>query len=425
MARKIIIGLLGFAGLTLGIWFILNKEPLFQPPEEITSPVLYEGVGKYQPTLSIFSEKTPQVTQIEITPDGQYMLVGSLSGTILVYQRIEDQWLRQTEPFFSLETAQPGFPPEEAGLTGVALGADFEKSGDIFLNYSFAFEAGSFRNRVTRITFSKKGKKVVGQNPVQIFEAKTPGTGSHQIQDGVGVLIEDKPHLLFTIGEGFDATRALNPREEAGKVMLIDREGKTPVGTRAFPDSPFVQALGIRNAPGIAKNPQNGMIAITDTGPNNNDRFLYGNMFDPKGSNTQTLNLNWDGNEQSLEKNAQDLYAAEPQNMLLHTWAPTETAVSIGFFDHPKLPELAQNQQYALVVLFGRTGELGNDPGKKVLLATITHGSQNKIAFEPFVARSAAAQDVLGHPIGLAVDPITSDVYFGDIIEGRIYKSTL
>jgi hypothetical protein len=410
--------------LVLALVWQKFQKPLFVPQKSITSTPLYTSLGNTKTTVSIFDEEIAGISHIEITPDGNYMLVATLQGTIWVYQNIDGMFRRQTKPFFTLSTSQPGFPPEEAGLTGIGLGADFESSGDVFLTYSFAVEKKSFRNRVMRLTFSKKGKNVVGTSPTQIFEAKTPGSGSHQIQKGVGVMVEGKPHFIFTIGEGFVSERALDPNEEAGKVMLIGRDGSDPVGVRPFPESPKVQALGIRNAPALARNPVNGNIAIGDTGPNNYDRFLYGKLFDPEGKNAHPISFNWDGSEESLQKGAKDIYDNNKE-MILYRWSPTETAVNISFFEHEKLPTLTADRQYVLVDLFGRTGEKGIRPGKSIMLGILSHGATNSITLSPLIGQTEEGKNTLGHPIGLAVDPKTRDIYFGDIMEGKIYKASI
>lgn len=206
--------------------------------------------------------------------------------------------------------------------------------------------------------------------------------------------------------------------------MLIQRDGKEPMGVRPYPESPKVQALGIRNAPAIGINPKNGKVAIGDTGPNNYDRFLYGTVFDTAGFNIQKLSFNWNGTEESLKKSAPDLYDVGKE-MVLHRWVPTETAVNIVFYENTTLTKLKDNQQYVLVVLFGRTGEKNNTPGKKIMLGTLEEGRQNRLLLSPLIDRAAIGEGQLGHPIGLGVDRSTGDIYFGDIMEGRIYKASL
>jgi hypothetical protein len=423
--RKVLL-LLG--GLTLLVALIIylysTLKPLYVPTKPIGSKPMYVTSGSTKATISVFDEGISQVSHIKITPDGRYMLVATLPGVVWIYHAVDGVFRRQQEPFFTLATSQPGFPPEEAGLTGLAFGADFESSGDIFLTYSFAFEKKSFRNRVTRVTFTKRGKKVIGTQALQIFEANTPGTGSHQIQGGVGVMVEGKPHFLFPIGEGFVADRALDPSKEAGKIMLIARDGGTPAGARPFPESPKVQAIGIRNAPAMAQHPITGKIAIGDTGPSNFDRFLYGTMFDSDGKIHPKTSFHWDGTEGSLQLGALDSFDTNKE-MVLHRWTPTETPVNIVFYDSKKLPALEKNAHYVLVDLFGRTGEKINKPGKSIMLGKLFDGKINSLQLMPFIERAPEGEGKFGHPLGLAVNKQTGDIYFGDIMEGTIYKVTL
>lgn len=417
-----------FAGILIAFLIVIatiflfekEKKPLFFPLEKPKGELFYQTTSVYPTKLSIFAENISQITRIEFTPDGNYMLVGTLPGTIWVFHKTKEGFLRQTDPFYILNTNFKGWPPQEAGLTGITLGADFEKSGDIFLSYSYKAGEKNFKNRISRITFSKEGNKVVGKQEKLIFEANTPGSLSHQIQGGVGLMIGGKPHVLFTIGEGFIAKRALDPTLEAGKLMLIQRDGSNPLGKRPFQSSLKIQALGLRNSPAIAKDPENGYIAIGDTGPDNYDRFLYGKMFDPT-NNTQKLSFNWDGQESSLLKFVPDLYNSS-QNMNLFQWAPTETPVNIVFYENKKLPPLGNNQSYVLVSLFGKTGQTVNKPGKRIVLGVITKGLQNRVSFATLIERAASGEGRLGHPIGLAVDPRDKTIYFGDILEKRIYK---
>lgn len=397
--RRILLFLV-IIGIIAGGAFLSRNifEPVLLPQFASEQTPSYQSSG-FPPITIDHVDDVVQITNIEITPDGKYMLVGTLPGTVWIYHRVDGIFRRQKEPFFNVKTAQPGWPPQEAGLTGIALGADFETSSDVFLFYSFAKEKRSFRNRVVRVRFTNVFGRVKGFFPRQIFEANTPGTGSHQIQDGVGVMVSGKPHVLFTVGEGFVAERALKPDEEAGKLMLLSREGEAKV-----------QGLGIRNAPGIARSP-NGMVLVADTGPNNYDRLLYGKFFDENGDNSKLLSFNWDGTEESLIKEALDPYNNN-KNALLYSWSPTETAVSLAFLD----------DEHVYVVLFGRTGEPGNEPGKEIILGTI---HENGITFTPFLARKPDVADKLGHPIGIALDPQTKDIYFGDIIEGRLYKARI
>ena len=406
---KIILLILILSIFISAFLFFLNKNKKIQEFTSVTNTTvpLYKGVGEGV-RVTVFADNVAQVTDIEITPDGQTLLAATLTGKIYAFQKIDGQWLRQSDLFFDLETFQPGFPPEEAGLTGIVLGADFEKSGDVFLNYSFSPIKKTYKNRVTRINFTKLGKKIIGLNPKLIFEANTDGSPAHQIQDGVGVMIKNSPHILFGIGEGFEAKRALDLTKEAGKLVLIKADGNSPEGTRPYANSKL-QAIGLRNPPDLTLSPS-GQIALVDTGPDHFDRLIYGRLVDTNGENVKRFNFNWDGTEKSLEKNVANPFGSG--NLTLYKWKETETPVALNFLDDKRL----------LVTLFGKTGSKENKPGKKILLGTITEGLAKKISFKTLVERDGNGEGQLSQPIGTAVDSTTGDIYFGDLMEGRIYK---
>lgn len=412
-------------GLIAGcVVYFSDRLPFLTKRTNVSSAPSYAMAAGMPGSIRVFDPDVSQISQIDISSDGTLMFVGTLSGTIWVYKKTEGTFVRQKNPFFAVDTAQPGFPPQEAGLTGVALGADFESSGDVFLLYSYAQGKKDFRNRITRVTSTVQNGEMLGTEPIMIFEANTPGASSHQIQDGIGILVNGKPHLFFTVGEGFKAARALDVSLESGKAMLIGRDGSAPEGTRPYPQFPKIQAIGVRNAPGIARNPASGFIAIADTGPTNYDRLLYGAFVNTQGNNNSAFSLMWDGSEDSLKKSVPDVYSKN-REMVLHRWAPTETAVNIVFYTNDTLPALPPNQNYVLVTLFGKTGDTSSAFGRKILLGVLDHGATNRITFQPLIERTPEGKKVLGHPLGLAADPQTNDIYFGDIMEGRIYTASL
>ncbi|MEK7526006.1 MAG: PQQ-dependent sugar dehydrogenase [Patescibacteria group bacterium] len=396
--------------LMVAYWivFLKNKsQPAFVSIGNTITP-LYKGVSK-DTKVSVFADNVPYVTDIEITPDGKTLLAAGLTGKIYAFQKVNEQWQRQSELFFDLETFQPGFPPEEAGLTGIILAADFDQSQQVFLNYSYSPSKKTYKNRVSRVTVNKIGESLIGLDPKLIFEANTDGAPSHQIQDGVGLMVANKPHILFGIGEGFKANQALDVNKEAGKLILIQSDGSSPEGIRPY-DNPKIQAIGVRNPPDIAVNPVNGNIVVSDTGPDHFDRLLYGKLVDSSGDNVKRFNFGWDGKETSLNKTIANPFGSG--NLNLYKWKDTETAVSLSFFSENQL----------LVTLFGKTGSKDNTPGKKLILGTIVG---NRITFKTIIDRQKEGDGQLANPIGSAVDPITKEIYFGDLMEGRIYKAAL
>lgn len=412
------------AVLAAAAWFWASGS---MAPKVTEKPTLnYTPVDTKHFRVSLFAENMGSLTRIRFTPDGDTMLVSTLNENIYAFHRVGDKFVKQEKPFFSLKTGLPGFPPEESGLSGMVLGADFETSGDIFLLYT-ANEKEQLKNRVTRITFKRDGDDVIGTNPTLIFEGNTISQPSHQIQGGVGVMIGGVGHLMFNVGDAVEAKNAHDLSKEAGKVMLIKRDGGAPLGPRPFPQNPKIQAIGLRNAFDLALNPFDplGRFILGDTGTGNNDRLIYGKLLDTQGKSNQGIDLQWDGNDPSLEKSILDLNTSGTPEMVLHRFAPTQTIDDAVFFEGGwgRIPKSDAKTSNVLLSIWGQTGSTNNTPGKKILLGKLDiSGSQPRITLSDFIVRSELGQGKMGHPLGLAVDPKTSAIYFGDIIEGNIYK---
>ena len=425
--QKIILGIGALFLLIVAVFFFpnLRKSEEEKPPEPAAH---YEVAPGYNFRVKVFAENLGQITRIRITPDGKTMLVSTLAENIYAFRKNEQgKFIKQATPFFSLKTGLPGFPPEESGLSGMVLGADFEESGDIFLLHTAMAGEEILKNRITRITFLEKPEGVFGENPVQIFEGNTDSELSHQIQGGVGLMIKEKPHLLFNVGDAVNAKQSHDLSKEAGKVILIQRDGSAPLGLRPYPRFPKVQAIGLRNAFDIALNPFDPLkrFAIGDTGTDRFDRFLYGKIIDLDGKKNNRIDLQWDGSNESLEREVPDTNTSGAPDMALHRWDPTETLDDIVFYPGGAggIPEANEKESYALLALWGKTGSTELSPGKAIKLGVLSNlDTQPKFELRDFIRRAPAGEGKMGHPLGVGVDPQTKMIYFGDILEGRIYK---
>lgn len=394
-------------------------------PENTALPTqaAYVGTQPDQVDVTAIAKEPGTVTRIKFTPDGQFMLVGTLTGDIFVYRRSGETWTKQAEPLVSVATAFPGFPPEENGLTGLAFGADYADAtgGDLFITYAYLAGENDIKNRVARLAVTPQAGKLVGSNLVDIFEANASGGSSHQIQGIVGIMVEGQPHALFLIGEGFVHQRAQDLSQEAGKLMLIGRDGANPLGPRPYTSQPKLQAIGIRNAPDLAINSFDPLkrLAIVDTGPDQYDRFLYGKFIDlVNGTRVDGIDLGWNGTVDSLLASRFDPNISGSPDPTLYRWDPTQTATNIVF--HPGkgvIPKSTEEQASVLVSLFGRTGEMGPEvPGRAIWLATLTLGNAPKLgAWQPLVVRSETGVNEFGHPLGLERDPVTNDLVFSNL----------
>lgn len=381
--------------------------------------------------VSEFSDVSGQLTRIKITPDGNTMLIATLEGVVFAYEKVDGEFELQDEPFFDLKLTFPDTPDYiESGLTGMELGADFSESGDVFLLHAKFTEKEELRNQITRVKFEQSDAGVFGKSPEKIFESNVLGAQAHQIQDGLGIIYEGKSHLLFTIGEGFHPEYSQDVSKDAGKILLIQSDGTDPLGPRPYPEHPKIQAIGIRNSFDIAINPHDdeGRLAISDTGEIINDRIIYAKVIDLDGEEITPLDFLWDeGKDETLENDVKDENIEGMPNTVLHRFDPAETPLDILFLEggYAGIPESNEKTSYAIIMTFGQTLSSNNEPGKRIYLATFENlDSEPKLILEDFIKRSDKAMGVEGNPIGLAQDPVSHDIYFGDIIEQKIYKVT-
>jgi len=400
--------------------YLIPKVEYYSPPQsqipedQIYKEISYEAVDKSKYSVSLVSDKLLSPTRIKLTPNGKHLLVSQITGELLSFDKTKNGWNDKGYLVAKVETSFPGFPPDEAGLTGIVLSSDFNEEGKIFLLHTSKDSADATQNRVSVTNITERGGKLFGTQPEMIYQANIVGASSHQITDGVSLKINNEPHIMFTIGEGLIGKRAQNINEEGGKVILIKEDGSNPDGIRPYSENPRIEAIGIRNAYVITKNPFDPLdrYIIADTGPDKFDRLLYTKL--GHGENQKPINFGWDGSQDSLADPIPDPNTINVLDMAIFRLPETRTFAGLVFLNEPG--------QF-LATIFGRTGSFENSPGKEIWLGSITNlTEQPKVSFSPIIKRAEEANGKLGNPIGLEINPINQDFFFADILEGRLYK---
>jgi len=412
--RKVIILLILL--LPIFLYFFFQKRTTnYVPPksqikqEEIYRGISYEAVNPDIYQITLLSNKLVSPTRLRLTPDGQHLLVSQITGEILSFDRIATGWSETPYLVTRIDTKFPGFPPDEAGLTGIVLSKNFDQNGKLFLLYTYKDKDGTVQNRVSVTLLKDVNGKLKGTQPELIYQANVAGAGSHQITDGASLDINNQPHLLLAIGEGFDSKRAQDPNLEGGKIILIQEDGRDPLGIRPYENSK-IEVVGIRNAYVMANNPdtQNSFL-IADLGPDKYDRLIY-----TKVGTGAKLNFNWNGDPEKLKEPIPDPNDFKIKDMIVYRLPEPMTFTGLKFFP--------DRSNQILAVLFGQTGSTQNSPGKEIWLGKMTNpAGQPKISFETIIKRVKEADGKLGNPIGLEIDPQTNNFFFADIMEGRVY----
>lgn len=157
---------------------------------------------------------------------------------------------------------------EEAGLLGIALHPDFERTGWVYL-------AGLFDRRVERSWLANQWARVrvrLGDDGARAFELRVirythrsegpadPGRGTDPVVVAAGILSNplhaggalhfvDRETLLLAVGDGFHPPAARDSGDPRGSILRIPIHGET--GLRPEREGPQVVATGVRNSQGI------------------------------------------------------------------------------------------------------------------------------------------------------------------------------
>jgi glucose/arabinose dehydrogenase len=418
-------GLLFFLvlALLLGLgWFSKSQ---FLSSQEPSQALGYVAVDPAHYEVTLVAQDLVSPTRIKITPDGNYLLVSQITGEVLAFRRTTTGWEETPTQLTTVQTHFPGFPAEEGGLVGMTFSADYTQNGKLFLLYSYRDEKKIIHNQIAVTTLQVLEESLTASEPEIIFTANTPGNISHQITDGIGVHIQGKPHLLFLIGEGFKAERAQNPTQQAGKVMLIAEDGSNPSGIRPYPVDPKIQAIGLRNGYVLAQNSylNETSVLLTDTGPDKYDRIISTQLFNAQGKAIKPINLGWTGDENGLAQAIPDPNNQAVSDMVLTRLPTTLTFTGLAF--HPgkgPIPPSDAEKQSVLITVFGKTGSTTNEPGKEIWLGQLDSSGPSQLTTTPIIQRNPNAQNTLGNPVGLEIDPQTGNFFFADIFEGKLYQ---
>ena len=124
----------------------------------------------------------------------------------------------------------------QGGLLDVAVDPAFSENGIIYLSYAHGSEELS-SVRVLRAKLDQSSNTLVDQRV--IFES-TPSASAEQL--GGRIALTDDGHLFLTVGARWQAKRAQELSDDAGKIIRIRTDGSVPQ------DNPFVSLPGAQRA---------------------------------------------------------------------------------------------------------------------------------------------------------------------------------
>ena len=386
----LVIGLLVLVGLLAKFGFELRFGLNNLPPAEYQATTWGRAVVKG-------IDDIPLVTAVDLTADEWSMFATSLDGKVWAINNLNNAGYYEIdpEPIYSLNLGwEPG---EENGMTGLAVSYDFILDKTIFVSY--AKRVGSVgRNYIDRLVLDRDGDSWKVASARTIFTGNTTVLGAHQIQGLIALPVEDKLHVMFTIGDTYHPEYAHDLRREAGKVMMVQADGSNPLGVRPYPNYPRVQAVGIRNAYDLARNELTDWIYLTDNGPDVHDRILYA----PLLNTADQYDFGWDGTNESMLKSY--VNGEERNSLVLHDFG--EVTVSPTSIDTDSLGRF-------FVSIFSTV----RMPEKEILMGEI--GNDQILKLTKIVQRREGVES--GNLLGIAVSDLTGNIWFGDIQDGALY----
>lgn len=200
---------------------------------------------------------------VAFLPDGR-LLVTEMGGRLLV--------VTPAGKVFAI--ALDGLPPVfrqggTVGLMDVAVDPDFARNGWIYLTMGYG-EAGANGTRLVRAELERESVK-----NVRVLFSSTPKPRAGNNGGRIAFLRDGT--LALTVGDGnWRREEAQNPANHLGTVVRLSREGRPPA------DNPFagrpgaapeVYSLGHRNPQGIAVDPVNGDLLLTEHGARGGDEI--------------------------------------------------------------------------------------------------------------------------------------------------------
>lgn len=202
------------------------------------------------PRFSIETVASGLVTPwaMAFAPDGRIFITERL-GRI----RIVDKGVLAEEPWATVPVREVG----EAGLMGIAVSPDFDRTRHVFVVGAFRDGEDDLVNRVVRFT-EKNGK---GTEPTVILDS-IPAEKYHA---GDAIAFGPDGMLYIATGDAREPGNAQDDESLAGKILRIEPDGRVPH------DNPvrgsLVYATGLRNPQGIAWEPWTKQLFAIDHGP--------------------------------------------------------------------------------------------------------------------------------------------------------------
>jgi glucose/arabinose dehydrogenase len=217
----------------------------------------------------------------------------------------------------------------ESGLLGVALHPDFANNRLVYLAYAKPGEQGS----TTAVARGRlEGGNLRGVEDIFVADAWGPAAVNH----GGRIAFTDDGHLIVTVGDRSQMSRAQDLRDHAGKTIRLRDDGEIPG------DNPFVGRSGVRseiysyghrNPLGLVAHPESGAVLLNENGPWGGDEI---NLLVP-GENYGWPRVSYGDHYDGTP--IPDPAAGDGTVLPLHHWVPGISPSGMSIYDGEAFPE--------------------------------------------------------------------------------------
>jgi len=260
----------------------------------------------------------------------------------------------------------------EMGVSGLVVDPN---TGDLFV--TMVYNAGGIKNKVVRMSSNDGGRSVAS---ITTLVDNIPGPPqSHQIH---AATIGPDGKLYVQIGDGFESESAQKDDDLRGKVLRMNFDGSIPVDNPN--PSSYIYAKGVRNPFGGAWRESDGLLYVSDNGPDRDDRLA---------KVAAGGNLGW------------------PNDLLtgaIKLWNPPVAPTAVSFCNGAGFPDSLQSRLF--VALSGPTYHLGQTgQGKRIEMFTLAEDGSvtSEQVFLNYIGGGRATV------VGLAFGP--DGLYFTDL----------
>lgn len=210
-------------------------------------------------SVEIVLDNIDRPTALAFTPDGKWMLVAAKASGDIVAHSLETG-IPQTTPFVSLPLS--GSDISEGGMLGLAVDPEFDSTKFV---YSFrTATAETFQIDRHRAAFVNG--ELVATHTETIFGPFPAG----QAHNGGAMKFGPDGYLYVALGDHGNSAAAQDPFAPSGKILRLTRDGHAAPGNPWAGGAgmlPYTWAKGFRNCFGLAFDPADGSLWMSEPGP--------------------------------------------------------------------------------------------------------------------------------------------------------------